>query len=73
MLARTDYGMVRFDIEAIHTMTLASKRERLRQLEVAEATYAIEKQARDAGQQIITRFFVSEKIREKGIILAPDS
>ena len=75
VLAHTDYRLVRFDIEALHTMTLASKRERLRQLEVAEATYKIEKQARDAGQQIITRFFVSKKIREEGItqVEAPDS
>ena len=58
VLARVDYGLTTYDTDALHTMTLTSKRERIRQLDVAKSAFDIEKSMRDKGQHTITRFLV---------------
>jgi hypothetical protein len=59
-LARTDYGLTTYDIDALHILTLASKRERLRQLQVAKAAFDIEKTMAGKGQHTITRYFTTK-------------
>jgi len=59
-LARVDYGLTAYDIDALHTLTLASKRERLRQLRVAKAAFDIEKTMAGKGQHTITWYFTTK-------------
>ena len=63
VLARVDYGLVAYDIEALHTLTLASKRERLRQLDTAKSAFDIEKSIRATGQHTITKFLLPKQPR----------
>ena len=50
-----DYGLTAYDIDALHTLMLESKRERLRQLQVAKAAFDIEKTMAGKGQHTIRR------------------
>ena len=61
VLARVDYGLTAYDIDTLHTMTLTSKRERVRQLDVAKSAFDIEKSLSDKGQHTISRFLVPKQ------------
>ena len=52
-----DQFLLSFSVEDIDTMTLHIRRERCRQLEVAQQAYRIEKTQRKRGQTTITSFF----------------
>lgn len=61
-LSRLDYRLVSYDVDTLHTLTLASKRERVRQLDIAKTSYELEQKLRDQGQQMITRYFISTNL-----------
>ena len=54
-LARTDFRLTNYDLDELHLMTLATKKERVRQLEIARKAPALECAARAKGQHTITR------------------
>lgn len=54
---RTDFHLVNYDVWELHTLTLANKRERLGQLDIAKKAFALESKLLVDGQQTITRFF----------------
>lgn len=68
VLARTDFRLTSFDLESLHTMPLPIKRERLRQLDIAKAAHELECKLQVKGQQMITRFFISSKLKEDGVL-----
>lgn len=55
-LARTDFRLTNYNPDELHLMTLATKKERVRQLEIARKAHALECAARAKGQHTITRF-----------------
>jgi hypothetical protein len=63
---------VLYDAEALHTLTIASKRERVQQLDIATASFELEQTLRDQGQQIITRYFILTTLAAEGIIRTGD-
>lgn len=61
ILARQDFNLTAYDLGELHILTLASKRERLRQLDIAKKRYSIETQLWAKGQRAITQYFSSTK------------
>ena len=57
VLARQDFKLVDYGIDDLYVMTLASKRERLRQLDLAKKAHDIEINVRAGGQNAITQYF----------------
>lgn len=66
VLSRLDYRLVSYDADGLHTLTIASKRERLRQLDVAKASFELEQKLAVQGQQMITRYFISKTLATEG-------
>ena len=61
VLARTDFHLTHYNPDELHVMPLAIKRERLRQLDIAQKAYALECKLKDAGLQKITRYFKTKQ------------
>ena len=69
ILAHQDFNLTAYDLCELHILTLASKREHLRQLDIAKKRYSIETQLWAKGQRVITQYFSSTK----QVTLAPCS
>ena len=67
-IARTDFRLASYDVDSLHTLTLQSKRERLRQLNVAKAAFELEQTITAQGQQMITRYFIARHTQTNGTL-----
>lgn len=65
-IARTDFRLASYDVDSLHTLTLQSKRERLRQLNVAKAAFELEQKITAQGQQMITHYFTARHTQTIG-------
>ena len=61
VLARQDYKLTEYEPEELHVMNLATKRERLQQLDIAKKAFAIENQMRARGQNTLKKYFFTNK------------
>lgn len=66
VLARTDFRLTNYNPDELHIMTLATKKERVRQLEIAKTAHTLECRARAKGLHTITRFLIRKPEVQQG-------